>query len=96
MVMLESMATGVPTMCTAINAIPEVIEDERNGLLLAPGDQAALAKHILALLGNPELRDELGEASRDFIEERHNLARQKGWLSEIYTRVSDSRGSRRG
>jgi|GEM_PF-6332113 len=87
------MAAGVPTIRTAIL---KVIEDERNGLLLAPGDQAALAKHILALLGDPELRDELGEAAGDFIEEQNNLARQKGWLSEIYTRVSDSRGCRRG
>ena len=95
MVMLESMAAGVPNVCSAINAIPEVIEHERNGLLLEPGDQAMLAKHILALVGDPRLRDELGEAARDFIEERHNLARQQGWLSEIYTRVAGGRGSRR-
>ncbi len=95
MVMLESMAAGVPNICTAINAIPEVIEHGRNGLLLEPGDQDALGEHILALLGNAALRDEPGEAARSSIEERHNFARQQGWLREICTRVADGRGSRR-
>jgi len=95
MVMLESMAAGAPNICTAINAIPEVITHEQNGLLLEPGDQDALAAHILRLLGDAAFREKIGEAGRDFIEERHNLARQQGWLSEIYTRITEGRGSRR-
>lgn len=95
MVMLEAMAAGLPVICTAINAIPEVIEHDVNGLLIEPGDQSALAGHILDLLSDGPLRERLGEAARSHIEEHHNLARQEAWLSDIYRRVARGEGSRR-
>ena len=95
MVMLEAMASGLPVVCSAINAIPEVIDHEVNGLLIEPGDQRALAGSILALLGDADLRLRLGEGARAHIEEHHNLARQKEWLFEIYRRVALGLGSRR-
>ena len=42
-VILESMAMGVPVVATRFSAIPEVIDSEHNGLLVKPGQPAAMA-----------------------------------------------------
>jgi glycosyltransferase involved in cell wall biosynthesis len=47
---LEAMATGLPVLVSAVGGIPELIEDERTGLLLRPGDAGDLADKMGALL----------------------------------------------
>jgi glycosyltransferase involved in cell wall biosynthesis len=56
----EAMACGVPVVSTTGGALPEVVGDA--GILVPPGDAAALRKAIILLLDNPELRRKLGEA----------------------------------
>jgi len=94
MVLLESMASGLPVVCTGVNAIPEVVADGETGFLIEPGDRDALLARILRLLGDPALRERLGEAASRHIEAHHNLARQEEWLAEIYRRVVAGKGSR--
>ncbi len=52
-VLMESMAAGIPTISTGISGIPELIEDGRTGLLAAPGDPESLADKIAFVLRNP-------------------------------------------
>lgn len=59
---LEASVTGLPIVASATGGTPEVV-DERNGFLFARGDVAALAKHLEALVTQPELRARLAEAS---------------------------------
>lgn len=56
----EAMACGVPVISTTGGALPEVIGDA--GILIPPGNVAALVNAILTLLDNPELRHRLAEA----------------------------------
>jgi glycosyltransferase involved in cell wall biosynthesis len=88
MTMLESMASGLPVVCTSVNAIPEVVRDGGNGFLIRPGDRDALADRILRLLEDPNLRERMGEAARAHIEAHHSLARQQEWLGEIYEKLA--------
>lgn len=62
--LLEAMALGKPPVVTSVGGIPEVVRDQENGILVPPGDPAALAGGIVRLLSDPVLRSEMGEAAR--------------------------------
>ncbi len=64
--LLEAMAMGIPSISTNITAIPEAIIDGETGILIEPGDSPALAHSILALKGDPGLRQRLSAAGRAF------------------------------
>ena len=61
MCMLEAMAASKPVIATDVGGIPRVIEPQRTGLLVKPGDINGLAKAILLLVGRPGLADEIGK-----------------------------------
>jgi glycosyltransferase involved in cell wall biosynthesis len=62
--LLELMAAGLPIVAGRVGQVAEYIEDGRSGLLVAPGDPAALARATLALLSDPGLRARLGQGAR--------------------------------
>jgi glycosyltransferase involved in cell wall biosynthesis len=59
---IEGMALGVPTVAFATGGMEEVIEQERNGLLVAPGDHAGFAAAVARLVRDEPLRRALGAA----------------------------------
>jgi glycosyltransferase involved in cell wall biosynthesis len=61
---IEYMAAGKPTICTDVGGNAELIERNRAGVLIQPGDVPALADQIASLLTRPELRREMGERAR--------------------------------
>ncbi len=64
MVTLEAMALGVPIVATAVDGIVEQITHGREGLLVPPGDRAALAGAIVTVLADRALASRLGQAGR--------------------------------
>jgi glycosyltransferase involved in cell wall biosynthesis len=63
-VFLEAMASSLPIIATRVAAVPEVVSDGVTGLLIDPGDEAALAQALEQLLRDPALRARLGNAGR--------------------------------
>lgn len=59
MVLLESMMCGTPIVSCPVGGVPLIVKDERNGLLVPPGDIPALEKAINRLLSSPELCHEI-------------------------------------
>jgi len=72
--LLEAMATGLPTVGTAVGGIPEVIVPHVTGSLVPPRDAAALAAALLPLLRSAELRARLGAAGRERVVQHFNEA----------------------
>src|SRR5947208_2452803 len=58
---LEYMAAGRAVVASAVGAMPELIEDGVHGLLVPPGDDAALAAALDRLLRDPALACRLGD-----------------------------------
>lgn len=55
--LIEAMACGVPVIGSRVDGITDIIDAEKNGILVAPGDVKALADGIVRLLCNKNLRD---------------------------------------
>jgi glycosyltransferase involved in cell wall biosynthesis len=60
----EAMACQRPVIGTRVGGLPEVVRDGETGYLVPPGDAAALAERIGALLGDPAERARMGAAGR--------------------------------
>lgn len=57
---LEPMAAGVPVIASRVGGIPEIVRDGETGLLVEPGDEAALEGALHRLLAAPEERERMG------------------------------------
>jgi glycosyltransferase involved in cell wall biosynthesis len=57
---IEAMAAGLPVVSTAVGGVPELVEQERTGLLVPPRDQAALSLALAALVSDAERRTAMG------------------------------------
>ena len=83
-VYLEAMACGKPAIGCTGQGIEEIIQHGKNGLLVAPRDEAALSQTLRALLENAPLRKRLGAAARETILRHHTLKHQAQKLADLY------------
>ena len=74
-VLAEAMAMQVPVITSNISGIPELIDDQVNGLLTPPGDDAALVSAMARLFNETALREELGRNGRQSVIEKFNIDR---------------------
>ncbi len=77
MTLVEAMAAGCPVVGSAVGGIPHVIRDGVDGLLVPPGDPAALADAVATLMLDPALRRDLGAAGRQAAETRWDWEHQE-------------------
>jgi glycosyltransferase involved in cell wall biosynthesis len=71
--LLEAMAMKMPVISTTIAAIPEIVDDGENGLLVPPNNENALADAAIKLIQDYNSRKTLGENARKKIEERFDI-----------------------
>jgi glycosyltransferase involved in cell wall biosynthesis len=83
-VALEAMAMKVPVVASRIGGLEEIIENEKTGLLVPPGDAAALAEAIRTLADNPEMRRKMGEAGRQRVEQSFGLDSTVQRVEDLY------------
>jgi len=60
----EAMAVGCPVVSTRVGSVPEIVDDGRTGLLVAPGDPVALAQAVDRMLGDPASSRAMASAGR--------------------------------
>jgi colanic acid/amylovoran biosynthesis glycosyltransferase len=82
-VLLEAMALGTPCVATPVTGIPEAIEDERTGLLVAERRPAQLAGALARMLDDASLRVCLAGAARARVEERFDADRNAARLRAV-------------
>jgi L-malate glycosyltransferase len=82
--LLESMAAWLPVVASDVGGIPELVQHERNGLLVPVGDPQALASAILRIVHEPALADGLALAARETIESRYSFERMVAMFEALY------------
>ena len=85
-VVMEAMAGGMPVITTETCGMPDVVENDFNGLLIPPADSAALEAAILRLANSEELRRRLGTAARETMQ-RHTWERTGQQFHALCRRV---------
>lgn len=86
--LMEAMASGVPVVASGISGIPELVEHERNGLLVPPRNSPALADALERLYGNPRLRQCLAKAGREKVVQEFDLYANAKVLAQRFTQRS--------
>jgi glycosyltransferase involved in cell wall biosynthesis len=81
--LLEAMAAARPCVATAVGGAPDVLEDGRSGVLVPPGDAAALARALAAVLADPAWARALGEAARERVLRSFGPDRERADLSAL-------------
>jgi len=91
MALLEAMASSRAVIASGVGAIPHVIEDKVNGIILAPGDVRGLETALLNLLKSRELRVTFGNNARETVESRFSAASMAKQYLDVYREAIDSK-----
>jgi len=92
--LMEAMAGGLPVVATAVGDVPELIDANRTGVLVPPGNPHALAAAILSIVDDPVRAAALGAAAR-LAMARFNVDRMVAAYERLYVegvRTSSDRG----
>ena len=87
--LMEAMAAGTPSVSTFVSGIPELIEPDRSGLLVPPGNVAALANALARLLDDAALCDALATEARRKVEREFDAEREAKKLLALFEGALD-------
>lgn len=89
-VLLEAMATGLPAVAVKAGAIPELVHNGENGYLCEADDVDTVAKSLICILQDKNLRETMSEKSLELIK-KHDISYTLTRIEEIYHRVLDEK-----
>lgn len=84
---LEAMAVGIPVVCTDCGGMREAVHDQVSGFVVPIRDPEAMAKALLTLIQNPELRRRFAELGRRRVSEHFTLSAQTDKFERLYQTV---------
>jgi len=70
---LEALSCGVPVISTRVGSVAESVREGETGFLVAPGDQEAMTQRLRQLLADQPLRQRLGSAGRELVQQTGSL-----------------------
>ena len=82
---LEAMAAELPIITTPAGGIPEVIENNINGILVHSKNSQEIAEKILYLINNPEIGRELAKKAKEKVEKEFSLEKMVKETEKIYS-----------
>lgn len=71
-VFMEAMASGLPIVASRTGGIPEIVKDQRNGILVPPGDTEKTRQALLKIMGDPALYEKMSATNYHDAQERFN------------------------
>jgi len=86
-VILEAMCYEIPVVASAVGGVPEIVENERNGLLVRPGDSVELARCVNYLLKNPIYAQSLGAEGRKTVLKKFTFNQVVRRCCEVYDKI---------
>lgn len=91
-VLIEAMSYARPVIASAAGGIVDIVRDGRNGILVPPGDAAALSAAIGRMMDDPQAAREMGIHGRQDVERDFSWDAIADRLAEIYRNVATKRG----
>jgi glycosyltransferase involved in cell wall biosynthesis len=84
LVFIEAGAHGKPTVATNVGGIPDIITHNETGILVAPGDSAAIAAAINSMLESPDWACQLGKNARERVLANFTLEQMVNKYLQVY------------
>jgi glycosyltransferase involved in cell wall biosynthesis len=81
--LLEAMSSGLPSVCTAVGGVPEIVSDGV-GYLVPPNDSGSLAERICELLGNDTLRKSMGQRATEIANRKYTIQDMASEFRKLY------------
>lgn len=85
---LEAQACGIPIVASAVGGLHETVIDTKTGYLVPPKDPQAIADKLLHLLCHQELRQQMGQKGREFVENHFHWSENIKIMENIYSTIS--------
>jgi glycosyltransferase involved in cell wall biosynthesis len=88
---LEAFASGLPVVSTRVGGVPSILREGLDGLLAHDNDDAAIAAHVLKLLGEPAYARQLAAAAHATLSAYEWPVVREGWLRAYRQGAGDHR-----
>jgi glycosyltransferase involved in cell wall biosynthesis len=82
--MVEALLMGKGVVASNVGGLPDTVRDGETGLLVPPGDPAALARAVTELVADPARRADMGNKGRDHCLQRFDITATVAQLDELY------------
>ncbi len=87
MSVLEAMSYSLPVITTDVGGIPEIIQNEKNGIMTKPGDIEKIEKAIKRIIEEKDFRKKLSENAYETIYNKFNLEKYEKCLDKLYKEI---------
>jgi len=89
--LLEALAAAKPCIASRTGGIEDIIKDRENGILVDVGDSGAIARAIMELLADENLRIRMGQNGRRLVQSRFTLDRMADDIMNVYKELKSTR-----
>lgn len=87
MVLLESMAAKLPVVASSVGAIPTIIKNNENGLLVKPGSDEELEKALVFMLNNKGKREEMAQRGFETVRDEFSSEKMANEYLKVYNNL---------
>ena len=80
----EALSCGVPVVCTSVEGVPEIVRENKTGILVPPKDPGALATGIIKSLNDMDNAKKMAEEGRKFVNENFDVKKMVDDIDTLY------------
>ncbi len=91
--LLEAMAVGLPVVATSVGGNPEIVDEPRTGLLVAPSKPDELAEAMVTMCGRQSEWANIGSQGRQRVEKYFEVGRMVQDYQRLYRQLLDHKQS---
>ncbi len=92
---VEALLMGKGVVASDVGGLPDTVRHGQSGLLVPPGDPAALAAAVATLIADPAMRQEMGRAGRQECLRRFDVNTTTAQVEAVYVRARREAGQAR-